>query len=100
MYINIHDSKTKQKKKTNSKNKLFPHPTPMKFNYFFIGPLNIKNKQGNENDMYTEIFDSVKENLELNNIFKELYQLKTCVHLLMSEEQYAAVKYTGKKIPD
>lgn len=53
-----------------------------------------------ESDVYEEISDSVKEKIEVTNIFKELMELKTCMHFLLSEEQYAAIKKCGRNLPD
>lgn len=45
-----------------------------------------KSKKIKDRDIYTDIFDTVKDNLELKNVFKELWELKTCIHILLSEE--------------
>lgn len=43
-------------------------------------------KDQEKRDIYNDIFDTVKYELELNNIFKEIWELKTCIHVLLSEE--------------
>lgn len=60
-----------------------------------------KEKKGiRKSDIYADIFDSVKESVEMKNIFKDFMEVKTCIQFLLSEEQYAAIKKCGRNLPD
>lgn len=59
-----------------------------------------KNKNCLNNDVFSRVLNQVKQNMELKNMFKELLELKTCIHFLLSEEQYAAIKKCGRDLPN
>ncbi|KRX05901.1 hypothetical protein PPERSA_03838 [Pseudocohnilembus persalinus] len=48
---------------------------------------------------YTKLYDVSKENSNVQNLYKQLLELRTYVQLLYTEEEYAAVKFTGRKLP-
>lgn len=38
--------------------------------------------------------------MNFSYLFKEIYRLKTAIQLLYTPQQYAALKYVGRSIPD
>ncbi|KAL4435504.1 hypothetical protein ABPG74_020280 [Tetrahymena malaccensis] len=57
-----------------------------------------KNQKGNnqlESEKYKLILDQTKKKLNISEVYSDLIEIKTAIKLLMSPEQYAAMKFCG-----